>query len=147
MIHKSKVDLWLAAFLGLLPLVTVVVTASSAFAGDRPGIWIGTAAFALVLALYGGLIFPMSYEVGPEHLVIRHGLVRRRIPIAGIRGVKPSRNPLSSPALSLARLHVDYGSFLGVLISPRDRGAFLDDLAMVAPHLRREGDSLAPSGQ
>ncbi|HLT37322.1 MAG TPA: PH domain-containing protein, partial [Enhygromyxa sp.] len=74
----------------------------------------------------------------------RFGLVRSRLRYAEIRRVVPTRSMLSSPALSMDRLHVDAGSSLGPLISPRDKSGFLDALAAKAPQLVREGDSLVP---
>lgn len=61
-----------------------------------------------------------------------------------ISEVRPTHNPLSSPALSLDRLHVQYGpGFLkAVMISPADREGFLEDLAQQAG-LKRAGDRLA----
>jgi hypothetical protein len=60
-----------------------------------------------------------------------------------------TRNPPSSPALSLDRLRVQFGRGWGkaVMISPADRNGFLDDLARKAG-LNREGDRLfrEPSG-
>jgi hypothetical protein len=45
-----------------------------------------------------------------------------------IRTVTPTRNPLSSPALSLDRLRIDYGRGRRIMVSPRDPGAFLREL-------------------
>jgi hypothetical protein len=85
----------------------------------------------------------MQYGMDETDLVIRVGLCRRRIPLAEILEVHPTRNPMSSPALSLDRLHVQFGPgfFKAVMISPMDRDRFLDDLAKKA-QLKREGDRL-----
>lgn len=142
---SSKVDAWLGAVLIALPLVTVSVAVMSIAAGAP---WlVSLAPVALIGAIYGGLVFPLYYELGDSALVIRFGLVRSRVPYGDIQAVKRTRNPLSSPALSLDRLHVDAGSRLGPNISPVDRGAFLDALAARAPHLRREGDALVRRGE
>jgi membrane protein YdbS with pleckstrin-like domain len=103
----------------------------------------GTLVFILVL--YGGIVLPIRYTVASDHLVIRFGLIRSRVPYDKIQGVKPTRNPLSSPALSLNRLHLETGSSLGPNISPKDREGFLRALAARAPHLKREGDRLVPA--
>jgi hypothetical protein len=39
--------------------------------------------------------------------------------------VVPTRNPLSSPALSLDRLRIEYGQGRAIMISPADKGPFL----------------------
>ena len=139
----SKVDAWLGAILVALLVSTVAVPIVLLVSGD-PQAWIGLIPSALILAIFGGLVFPLYYELEDQALLIRFGLVRSRVPYAEIKRVVPSRSMLSSPALSLDRLHVDAGNPLGPLISPKDKSAFLDALAARAPHLMREGDSLVP---
>lgn len=137
----SKVDWWLGAILAATPILTLAAGWPLIVSGH----WVeGILPTALVLAIYGGLVVPMRYELADDALVIRFGLARSRVPYTKIRAVRPTRSPLSSPALSLDRLHIDAGSELGPNISPADRSGFLDALAARAPHLRREGDSLVP---
>jgi hypothetical protein len=99
------------------------------------------AGILFVLGLYFGLVFPMRYGLGDTYLLVRFGVCRKRIPLADISEVHPTHNPLSSPALSLDRLHVQFGegTFQAVMISPADCHCFLDDLAQKAG-LKREGD-------
>jgi hypothetical protein len=139
----SKVDLWLAVILAGL-LLSAVVVPILLFASGDPQWWIGLFSTALILAIFGGLVFPLYYELEDETLLIRFGVVRSRIRYSEIRRVVPSRSMLSSPALSLDRLHVNAGSSLGPLISPRDKSRFLEALAAKTPQLCREGDSLLP---
>ena len=77
------------------------------------------------------LAYPVTYEITENELVIRSG--KRKIPVelSSIESVRPSRNPLSSPAWSLDRLRIDYhrkGKLTWLLISPEDRSAFLNEL-------------------
>src|SRR5690606_38454155 len=139
----SKVDAWLAAILVVLLLSAIGVPVALFATGD-PQAWVGLISTALILLLLGGLAWPVYYELEDETLLIRFGLVRSRLRYAEIRRVVPTRSMLSSPALSMDRLHVDAGSSLGPLISPRDKSGFLDALAAKAPQLVREGDSLVP---
>jgi hypothetical protein len=138
----SKVDTWLAAILGLLLLTAIGVPLLLLATGD-PQAWVGLIGSAVIVAIFGGLVFPLYYELEDETLLIRFGMVRSRIRYTEIRRVVPSRSMLSSPALSLDRLHVDAGSSLGPLISPHDKSGFLDALARKT-QLIREGDSLLP---
>ena len=77
-------------------------------------------------------------------MLVRCGrLVRYQIPLAEIREVRPSAELGSSPAsCSYDRIKVKYGVYRYLLISPRDRDRFLDELARRANHLERDGDSL-----
>ena len=140
---ESKVDWWIGLLLASGPVVVLVTLLPAVFTGA-----VGVGPFLLSLGIcpviYGVLIFPMYYELDGEALVIRFGLVRSRVDYRDIKRVVPTRNPVSSPALSLDRLHVDAGSSLGPNISPADKSGFLDALAERTAHLRREEDALVP---
>ena len=141
--YKSKVDWWLALILCVPPVVSVGVCIALVQDGKTAELPIGVGSVLLVAAIYFGLVFPMRYGLDDTHLLVRFGMCRQRIPLADISEVNPTHNPLSSPALSLDRLHVQFGKgiFKSVLISPADRDRFLDELAHKA-RLRREGDRL-----
>lgn len=136
--YPSKVDAWIAIVLGLGPVFATFGGAVTVLAGQSP--WIAIAPIAVFVLVYGGLVFPMNYTITADELVVRSGLVRIRIPLAEIVEVSPTRNPLSSPALSLDRLRVR-SEARTIMISPRERSAFLTELA-VAARLRTEGDRL-----
>jgi len=79
-------------------------------------------------------------------LLVRSGLLRYKIPLTEISEVRPSAEVRTSPAWSLDRLKVVYRTRSGfhqfLLISPRDRDGFLDELTRRANHLERDGSSL-----
>ena len=76
------------------------------------------------------LVYPCYYQLYPDHLVIRCGLLfQHHIPYQQINDVLPSVNPVSAPALSFDRLVLLYGQHQQVLISPADRVGFLTELA------------------
>lgn len=102
-----------------------------------------------VNSLWGGLLFTglvfgfvlsfldTVYSLTADgQLLIRCGpFYRQSISIASIRKVRPTRNPLSSPALSLDRLEIRYDKWSTVLISPRERSAFLQQLLQLNPQI------------
>lgn len=141
--YPTKVDWWLIPILCLPPIASVVVCIALAASGKWSELPIGLASVVFVVALYCGVVFPMRYGVDDTHLHVRSGLIHSRVPLADITEVYPTHNPLSSPALSLDRLWVQYGQglFKAVMISPADRDGFLNDLARSAG-LKREGDRL-----
>jgi hypothetical protein len=138
----SEVDVWLRVVLVVLPLISVGVVVVTLL-NDGEGAWAAVLSLLVVGGIYGGLLFPLYYHFEAGSLLVRFGLVRQRIPYEAIRSVRPTRNPLSSPALSLRRLRVDYGRSF-VLISPVRRGEFLDELAQ-RTGLVRDGETLGPS--
>lgn len=141
--YPSKIDWWLVPILWLPPVAAVVVCVAFAVAGRTSDLLVGVAMAAFVAGLYLGLVFPMRYGLDDTDLIVRFGICRQRIPLAEISEVYPTNNPLSSPALSLDRLRVQYGQgfFKAVMISPADREGFLNELAHRAG-LKREGDRL-----
>jgi hypothetical protein len=141
--YRSKIDWWLVPALCMPPVAAVVVCIAFALTGLTPGLLVGIAMVVFVAGIYFGLVFPMRYGLGDTHLVVRFGICRQRIPLADISEVHPTHNPLSAPALSLDRLHVQFGPgfFKAVRISPADRNTFLEELARKAG-LQREGDRL-----
>lgn len=136
---SSKIDWWLGILLVVAPAVSLVA-AMTAPESERSGALLGLLAIA---AAYVGLVLPTRYGITETHLIVRHGLVRKRIELASITSVEPTRSPLSSPALSLDRLRITFGTgwFKRVLISPADKGRFLVELALRA-RLVRTGDGL-----
>jgi membrane protein YdbS with pleckstrin-like domain len=131
MTYPSKVDVWIAVLLAAVPVAVTI-----------EAIWLRSLlvgiVVVLILILYGLLIFPISYELGPDALTIRSGFIRTSIPYHEIRHVHHSRSWLSAPALSLDRIEIAYGNSRTTLISPRDRAGFLHDLSAHVPALRIE---------
>jgi len=127
----SKVDWWLRIILFLPPMASLAVLGASLASGDRGEIVVAAIICAAVAALYGLLVIPIRYGLGSDELTVRFGVFRQRIPLAAIQEVAPSRNLLSSPALSLDRLAIRTGPGLlaTTMISPLDREVFLTMLA------------------
>ncbi|MBI2956490.1 MAG: PH domain-containing protein [Acidobacteria bacterium] len=105
--------------------------------------WLAVVFLPAVLLLF---TWPITYELAASELLIRSGLVLRwRIPLEAIEEVRETRNPLSSPAWSLDRLEVRYrrpASSGVILISPRDKAAFLRELAARVPAARASLENL-----
>lgn len=125
------------------PIAALGITAAAFWRGNGSEIAVGCGAMLWVLIVYAGVVFPLRYGIGNGCLTIRYGLCRQRVPLESIRKVSPTRNPLSSPALSLDRLEIRFGDgfFKAVMISPDERAEFLRHLAS-ASGLSQDGDRL-----
>ena len=88
------------------------------------------------------ILYGTRYAFTPDSLLIACGPFRFLVPLSEIRSVRPSRNPLSSPACSLDRLRVEWGAKRWILISPEDKAQFLHELDERCPQLRLEGERL-----
>ena len=72
------------------------------------------------------------YVIERDTLTIRSVGITWRVPIRSITSITPTRNPASSPALSLDRLRIDYsGKF--ILVSPENRRGFIEALRAINP--------------
>lgn len=123
---RSKIDGWLAAVLVLGVFVALAAAGHLLVAGG--GL---TATFSLVLL---GAVLPLwvllgtYYAINDTELRIASGPFRWRIPLSEINSITPTRNPLSSPALSLDRLRIEYASGKWIMVSPLDKEKFLREL-------------------
>jgi len=146
MIHRSKKDWWLVSLVMAAVVLPLLFGAYQLFSpgGDKQGGWssllVGTTTGAVVLLL----TYPMSYEVAASTLIIRCGIMPRTVvPLAAIREVRPTRNPLSAPAWSLDRVKVNYkvdDESRSALISPEDKTAFMHDLVTEGVGLQLRGE-------
>ena len=127
-IHTSKVDTWLILVAALAAGASVGVAVALLREGGVPVVVLVPVVVVLGAGLPLWTLFGTRYELTPGRLRIRCGPFRWTVPLNEIRAVTPTRNPLSSPALSLDRLRIDYGRGSSVMISPRDQARFLEDM-------------------
>ncbi|MEM9998203.1 MAG: PH domain-containing protein [Bacteroidota bacterium] len=126
--YRSKVDRWIAVAIGLTVLVSLGTTGLLLVEG-KPWGWLIGAVLVGVGAVWPAWAFlTTAYHFSDDQLVIRCGPSVTRVPLDEITAIKPTRDPLSAPALSLDRLRITYGARKQVLISPQDQAAFLKAL-------------------
>lgn len=135
----SKIGGW---FLGMVLLL------GFAFVYAISTVWLRAGALpAMAMVLVGllslglpvWLLLGTDYALTAQELCVRSGPFRWRIPLDQVRRVSVSRSWLSAPALSLNRLRIDYGRAGTLLISPRDRQAFVAALQRSCPGLESPG--------
>lgn len=130
---RSKVDSWLVA-VTIVSGMAALAAGAVAFRDGTPGsLATMLLVVALVVALPISLIAATHYTFEGDALRIRSGPFRWTIPLAEIHGARPSRNLISSPALSLDRLRIDYGRGKYILVSPEDKAGFLRELSKRCP--------------
>ena len=87
----------------------------------------------LTLGLPVWLLLDTSYTVTADELQVRSGPFRWQIKLSEVKQISPSRSWLSSPALSLDRVRVQFGAARSVLVSPREKQQFVDCLRQRCP--------------
>ncbi|WP_341224565.1 PH domain-containing protein [uncultured Arcticibacterium sp.] len=127
--YKSEISWSLAVPLALILLGSLIMTIMGQ---NWPTILIMLLTCAFVFHLYAST----SYRITENNLIVKSGfIVNINIPIGSIKSIKPSKSILSSPALSLDRIEVSYGKFDSVLISPKERSAFIAELKKINPEI------------
>lgn len=123
-VYKSKIDWWLI-------VVVFIVFAYLLLEGILSKDYF----MFLVFFCFVGFVFllfkSIKYEIDGKMLKIW----RTKIDIKSIRKIYRTNNPLSSPALSLDRIAVVYNKFDEVLISPKEREAFIQELLKINPDI------------
>jgi hypothetical protein len=140
-VFPSKIDPWLVLLLVAAWGVSLVSVVSAVKGGGPPSVLYSTV--GLEVFVFGFVVWVFTttrYTVGGGALAVRSGPFRWRIALEEISEIVPSRNPLSSPALSLDRLEVRYGRGRLLLISPRERQSFLAAVVARAPGLTLAGE-------
>lgn len=124
--YNSAVSTWLVIVLVIslgLPL------AATLYQQD----WITSSILLATNAFVVHLFLNTYYVIDGEELRIKAGfLYTVKINIHDIKRIEKSNSLLSSPALSISdRIEIFYGKFDSVLISPKDRKGFVEELLRV----------------
>jgi hypothetical protein len=127
-VYRSKVDTWLGAILGGVPFASVFAAWQLVHAPVF-GRWIVAVPILLLgVCLPLSLLFFTTYRITDASLRIRSGFFTWEIPIQAISKAESTNDPVSSPALSLDRIRIEYGHTKSVVISPVNKTDFLRDL-------------------
>ena len=127
-VYKSKVDSWLLAVLISAMALCIYASVTVLRSGSPATWWILLITVSVGVGLPLWLLVATHYTLDSKLLLVQSGPFKWRVPVAEVTNITPTKNPLSSPALSLDRLRIDYGRGNMVMISPRDREQFLRDL-------------------
>lgn len=128
--YRSKVDWWLGLLIGGTTVYMLFLAIEPIVKG-RGIEWVIMISTIIVLLIVLPL-FSIKYVLYSKHLFISCGIYGKvRVPYESIRNVKETKNPLSSAALSLDRIQIDYmenGRHQIVLISPKRKKEFIKRL-------------------
>ncbi len=123
-IYNSKVDWWLV-------LILLAVFAFPIVQGIQTKEYLLSAIFVGLILLFWILGITLKYKIEDGYLSVW----KTKIDIKTIRKVYATRNPLSSPALSINRIAIVYNKYDEILISPKDRADFISELLKVNPNI------------
>lgn len=143
-VYQSKRDAWIVIFLWTAVAVMAIAGFQTGLSTAPPGFRMGMA--TLLLGSAGFILWVLyttHYTLTSQALIVNCGPFRWKVKLESIQEIVPTRNPVSSPACSLDRLHIRYrGSRFGILISPTDKAAFLRDVVSRTPGLMVDGEKV-----
>ena len=138
-VFGSKIDAWLRLVVAGGLVATWLSPVRRVWAGraiDSLDIIAPLLATAFIVWVFRTTYYVVSADV----LIVRAGPIRRTVPLRLVQRLRATHNPLSSPALSLDRIEVTYGS-KRVLISPQDKRGFVNAVLKLAPTVLVDGFS------
>jgi hypothetical protein len=129
-VYKSGVSIWLVSILLAVFVFLILMLYFDHAPWFALFIVIGIASFVLQLFIN------TYYTIEDTTLKIRSGfLYKLSVDILQIKKIEETNSPLSSPAASFDRLEILYNKFDSVLISPKDKQAFIDELLRINPSI------------
>ena len=131
--YRSKVDGKIAGVTVLTIAVLIVAGATMPDRNHDTAIVLhAVSLFCLALCVW--TLLGTYYVIDATSLVVRSGPFHWTVALRDIRSVQATRDIRSGSALSFDRLRIEYGAGRVLLISPREKDAFLADLARRGVH-------------
>ena len=130
-VYRSKVDGWLMAI--IIYVMAISIWSFIAFDWNSVVTQCAVAVSVLLFILVLYLLFSIRYIIAGNVLTVKCGsLYKRMYDINKIKSIKPTCNPLSSPAASLDRLEIKFIDSRNVLlISPKNKQSFVDHICRI----------------
>lgn len=129
-VYRTAIDWWLGLLLGGCEVYMIFLAVEPIIRSGKINwamLFIAIGISILIVPLFG-----IKYVMYPEHMLISMSLYgKARVRYVDIVEVKKTNNPLSSAAMSLRRIQLDYvenGVHRMILISPVKRKTFIEEL-------------------
>jgi hypothetical protein len=140
-VFRSRVDWWLVILLLVVPGWPIATEWANRGGSPPASLWVLIAALAILVVTF----VPVRYVIEGKTVSIQCGLIGweyAAFSVDDVQSVRPTHNPLASPALSLDRLNIDLGFRGNILISPKPKGEFLRVIRTLNPQLHPREHSL-----
>src|SRR5690606_10272287 len=135
-VYTSKIDTWLFVVLVGAVIACLIAFVFSLRTGSVPAIVATLPALLIGAGLPVWLSTSTAYTASNSDLLLNYAPFHGQVPIQQITSITPTSNPLSSPALYLDRLRIDYGRGQSIMITPKDKSQFIQDLEACRESLR-----------
>ena len=129
-IYKSKIGLEL-----VIPLLIVFGTVIILILNEKSS-WLGLIILFPVILFVVHMFMTTYYVINEYNLTIKCGfLINLTLDIRTIKKISETNNLLSSPATSIDRIEIMFGNFDSVIISPKDKKEFINDILALNPRV------------
>jgi len=127
--YKSKHEIVL-----IIPLVIILGVFGFIMAFNK--VWPGLFIMIVIASFVAHMFLTTYYQVEGRVLRIKSGfLFNKTVAIDSIRKITAAKSPLSSPSAKPGRLEISYNKSGSIIISPRDRPGFLDEIRKIKPDI------------
>lgn len=138
--YKSKLGVGL-----IIPTLPFLIILINSFSQKS---WVLVIICIIFLSLLLHLFFTTKYIITQENLNIKSSFFYNlNVDIKTIRKVSETNNILSSPATSIDRLEVFYNKFDSILISPKEKKEFINNLLKINPNIEVKYKNASINGQ
>ncbi|HEX2932044.1 MAG TPA: PH domain-containing protein [Candidatus Binatia bacterium] len=125
LVFRSKIDIWLVGLIVAIPVLVLEFLFEGTGPAERTIDLIATVFVVIVLAFILWLYLTTRYTITADTLWVKSGPFSWVILLEEIYTIESTRNPASSPALSLDRLLIRYGGGSEIMVSPADKAGFM----------------------
>ena len=128
-------------YLILIPLLGLFIgfPAHQIINGAPTGAIITMAAIMIPVTVFTlSIFFGTHYTINENNeLTVKCGMIyHSKVDISTIKSISKTWNPISSPAPSLDRIEIKYGKWDSVIVSPKDKQAFIQALQKINPNIK-----------
>ena len=127
--YSSKIG-----FVAILPISCILLLSSLLFLEESSWL-IFITCVVIPLSLVYILLLPTYYIIDDNSLTIKCGFSKEKIDISMIKKIKETNSWLTSPALSLDRIEIFYKRYNRIMISPKNKHDFIQDLIDINPNI------------
>jgi hypothetical protein len=133
-VYKSKIAY---GFLLLIFLFVISIIGFEIFYSESiKSILVPSGILLLALFFISHLFFSTKYMIIGDVLKIQSGFIyRKNFDINKITTILKTKTLISSPAASFDRIELKYGKYDSVVISPKEKTAFIEELIKVNPSI------------
>jgi membrane protein YdbS with pleckstrin-like domain len=127
-VYGSLIDRWLLVVFATTSVIVLLAFVSMFVAGFSAASLVLVPVLLAAVALPWWIVATTDYTLTNHSIEVRSGPFHWTVPYRDITRIEATRSPLSSPALSLDRLRIQYSAGAQIMISPERRAQFLNDL-------------------